>query len=159
MIELKNRILKHSIIGLLCGSFAYLVFATILSLRLNTGKFYFVLPALANNFGSEMFSVLLQIGAFLWLGIFCGIAYEISNNVEYLFKKQAIGYFLALSIGLLPVAFLGHWCEHIFIGIFSYLLLMMGISLILFIISWLRLKSDVTKIKKAIELKRRNYNE
>lgn len=154
---MKNRILKHSVMGLLCGSFAYLVFSIFLSLRLNTGKFYFVLPALANNYGSELVSVLLQIGAFLWLGIFCGIAYDISNNVEYLFKKQAVGYFLTLSIGLLPISFLAHWYKHMFIGMFSYLLLMTVISLILFIISWLKLRSDVSKIKKTIKRRRTYY--
>lgn len=156
---MKNNILKHSILGLLCGSFAYLAFTILLSLRLNTGEFHFVLPALINNFENELLSALLQIGSFLWLGIFCGIAYNISNNVNYSFVKQAIGYFFALNIGLLPFSVLGKWYTHIFIGIFSYLLLLLGLSFVLSIISWLCLKKDVAKIKNAIKLKRRNFYE
>ena len=46
---MKGKILKYSMEGLLCGSFVYLVFSILLSLRLNTGDFYLVLPALAER--------------------------------------------------------------------------------------------------------------
>ena len=45
-----------------------------------------------------------------------------------------------------------HWFEHLFIGFFSYLIILTGISAVLFIIGWIKLKRDVLQIKKAIAL-------
>lgn len=154
MKTLKRRILKYVILGLLSGSFVYLAFSIFLSLRLNTGKFHFVLPALVNNYDTEMTATIMQIAIFLWLGISCGIAFSITENVDWNISKQITGYISTLTIGVLPIGIAGDWHKHIFIGLFSYLLLLMFISLLLYIISWVKLKNDVLKIKHTIEQKK-----
>ena len=151
---MKGKILKYSMEGLLCGSFVYLVFSILLSLRLNTGDFYLVLPALAEDYKSELFATMIQIFVFCWFGGFCGIAYFFSECVEWSFQKQVIGYIFSLTTGMVPLAFVGHWFEHLAIGLFSYLLILLAITFILFVISWFKLKSDVNKIKKEIGIRK-----
>lgn len=60
----------------------------IVSLRMNTGDFYFALPALTNNYSNEMFAAIAQIATFSWFGLACGIAYLFSENVELEPVKQ-----------------------------------------------------------------------
>lgn len=82
------------------------------------------------------------------------IAFSITENVDWNISKQIIGYISTLTIGVLPIGITGDWHKHIFIGLFSYLLLLMFISLLLYIISWVKLKNDVLKIKHTIEQKK-----
>lgn len=148
---MKKTILKCSVYGILWGSFACLLFSILLSLRLNTGKFYFVLPALAADYGNEMTAGILQILAFLWLGGMCGTAYAIGNSTDLALWRQAVWYLCALTTGLLPILLLGHWHEHPFAGIFSYLIFLAFISALLYLIGWINLRNDVVKIRKAVQ--------
>lgn len=148
---MKKTILKCGVNGMLWGSFACLLFSILLSLRLNTGEFCFVLPALAADCGNEMTAGLLQILAFLWLGGMCGVAYAIGNSTDLALGRQAAGYLCALTAGLLPVLFLGHWHEHVFVSIFSYLIFLASISALLYLIGWINLRNDIVKIRKAIQ--------
>ena len=45
-----GKAIKYGLLGLLCGSLAYLVFSILLSWKLGTGEFYFTIPALVNEF-------------------------------------------------------------------------------------------------------------
>ena len=115
---------------------------------MNTGDFYFTLPALANKYSNEMFATIAQIATFTWLGLACGIAYLFSENVELEPAKQAVGYLVSLTVGILPLA--GQWFKHVFIGIFSYIIIITIVSLLLFMIGLVKLKCDVDEIRQAI---------
>lgn len=90
------------------------------------------------------------IATFTWLGLACGIAYLFSENVEFEPVKQGVGYVLSLTVGMLPLAWTGQWFKHIFIGIFSYIIIVAVVSLFLFMIGLVKLKCDVDEIKQAI---------
>ena len=147
---MKKKALKFGTVGFLLGCFAYLLFSIVISLRMNTGDFYFALPALTNNYNNELFATIAQISTFTWLGLACGIAYLFSENVELEPLKQAVGYLVSLTVGILPLAWVGQWFEHIFIGIFSYIIIVAIVSLLLFVIGLVKLKCDVIEIKQAI---------
>ena len=147
---MKKKALKFGAAGFLLGCFAYLLFSIVVSLRMNTGDFYFTLPALANNYSNELFATIVQIATFTWLGLACGIAYLFSENVELEPVKQGVGYVLSLTVGMLPLAWTGQWFKHIFIGIFSYIIIVAVVSLFLFVIGLVKLKCDVDEIKQAI---------
>lgn len=148
---MKRTILKCGVYGMLWGSFSCLLFSILLSLRLNTGEFHFVLPALAADYGSEMTVGILQILAFLWLGGMCGAAYAIGNSTNLALWRQAVWYLCALTAGILPILLLGHWHEHLFVGMFSYLIFLASISALLYLIGWINLRNDIAKIRKAVQ--------
>ena len=50
----------------------------------------------------------------------------------------------------MPLAWTGLWFKHIFIGIFSYIIIVAVVSILLFIIGLVKLKCDVDEIKQAI---------
>lgn len=145
--------------GFLLGCFAYLLFSIAVSLRMNTGDFYFALPALSNDYSSELFATLAQIATFCWLGIACSVAYQFTQNVDLEPVKQGIGYLVSLTVGIVPLAWTGHWHEHIFIGIFSYIIIIAVISLLIFVIGLIKLKRDVDEIKQAIGIGKEVHNE
>ncbi|MCU7652165.1 DUF3021 domain-containing protein [Acutalibacter sp. LFL-21] len=154
-----SKAIKYGLLGLLCGSLAYLVFSILLSWKLGTGEFYFTIPALVNEYGNELLSASLQISTFLWLGMASGVAFSMIENMDWSPQKQSAGYLLTLTIGLIPTAFVGRWFEHLFIGFFSYLIILTGISVVLFIIGWIKLKRDVIQIKQAIALEKEDIHE
>lgn len=149
---MQHRTIKYGFLGLLSGSFIYLVFTVFLSLKIGTGDVYLVLPALGKEYGNELLSLIVQIGSFLWLGMACGVAFSIIENMVWTMRQQALGYFIALTIGLLPIALIGKWFKHPMIGIFSYILMLTVISMVLFFITWMKLKRDIVQIKKAVRL-------
>ena len=145
-----KKALKFGTVGFLIGCFAYLLFSIVVSLRMDTGDFYFALPALIHNYNNELFAVIAQIATFTWLGLVCGIAYLFCENVEFDPVKQVVGYLISLTVGMLPLAWTGQWFEHVFIGIFSYVFIVAVISLFIFLIGLVKLKCDVNEIKQAL---------
>ncbi len=117
---------------------------------MNTGDFYFALPALANNFSSELFATIIQIVTFSWFGIACGIAYLFIENVELKPVRQGVSYLVSLTVGMLPLAWAGQWYKHLFIGAFSYIIIVAIVSLLLFLVGFVKLKRDVDEIRQAI---------
>ena len=95
-----KKALKFGTVGFLIGCFAYLLFSIVVSLRMDTGDFYFALPALINNYNNELFAVIAQIATFTWLGLACGIAYLFCENVEFDPVKQVVGYLISLTVGM-----------------------------------------------------------
>ena len=156
---MKKKALKFGTVGFLSGCFAYLLFSIAVSLRMNTGDFYFVLPALVKEYGNELLAALLQIAAFTWLGTACGIAYMFSENVEFEPTKQCMGYLASLTVGILPLAWTGQWFKHVFTGIFSYIMIVAIVSLLLFVIGIVKLKCDVDAIRQAIGIGEEVINE
>ena len=128
---MKKKALKFGAVGFLLGCFAYLLCAILVSLRMNTGA-------------------IMQIVTFSWFGTACGIAYLFIENVELKPVSQAIGYLVSLTVGMLPLAWVGQWFKHIFIGIFSYIIIVAAVSLLLFGIGLVKLKCDIDEIKEAI---------
>ena len=57
---------------------------------------------------------------------------------------------VSLTVGMLPLAWTGQWYKNIFIGIFSYIIIVAVVSLLLFVIGLVKLKCDVDEIKQAI---------
>ena len=104
-----SKAIKYGLLGLLCGSLAYLVFSILLSWKLGTGEFYFTIPALVNEYGNELLSGSLQILTFLWLGMASGVAFSMTENMDWSPQKQSAGYLLTLTIGLIPTAFVVLW--------------------------------------------------
>lgn len=145
--------------GFLLGCFAYLLFSMAISLRMDTGDFYFVLPALANDYSNELFAVIIQVGAFSWFGTACGIAYLFSESVDLEPIKQGAGYLVSLTVGMLPLAWIGHWMEHKLIGIFSYIIIVAVVSLLLFVVGLVKLKEDVDDIKQAAGIGKEVHSE
>lgn len=147
---MKKKALGFGTVGFLLGCFAYLLFTIIVSLRMNTGDFYFALPALTNNFSNELLATIMQIVTFSWFGMACGMAYLFIENVDLKQVTQGIGYLVSLTVGMLPLALTGQWYKHLFIGVFSYIIIVTIVSLLLFLIGLVKLKCDIDEIKQAI---------
>ena len=128
-------------------SFYFFIFGNSLFLNHSPSEWFYIT---INNYNNELFAVIAQIATFTWLGLACGIAYLFCENVEFDPVKQVVGYLISLTVGMLPLAWTGQWFEHVFIGIFSYVFIVVVISLFIFLIGLVKLKCDVNEIKQAL---------
>lgn len=130
--DMKKRIIFRSINGFFLGiAYGYLI-TLVISLFHGDGHYYPCIPQLVVTMGSEINAVLLQtllcgiIGAgfsaasFIWLIDKWGLA------------KQTGIYFLAVSLIMMPSAYIACWMEHSIKGVLSYF----GIFALLFAFFW-----------------------
>ncbi len=68
----------------------------------------------------------------------CGIAYLLIESTELEPAKQGIGYLAALTVGMLPLAWVGEWLRHPLVGVFSYLILAAVVSLCFFVAEFVK---------------------
>lgn len=151
---MKRKALKSGTIGFLLGCFTCLLFSVAVSLRMGTGDFYFVLPALAEHYPNELSAALIQMAVFCWFGTACGIAYLFSVYPGFSPAKQGTGYLASLTLGMIPLACAGQWKDHIFVGVFSYIAIVAAVSLVFFLVGMIKLKSDVDEIRQAMGIKK-----
>ena len=146
------KIMKCAIKGILWGFILHTIFSLILSLRINTGEFYTVLPALVKDYKNELCATIIQICAFAWLAFFVEIANYLSKRLILREKWQMLGYIILLTLGQLPMAIIYHWNERIILGIFSYIIISSIITGILYVADWKRLKEDIDEIRTPTEI-------
>ena len=147
---MKMENIRCIIKGMVLGTFIYIVFSILISLRMNTGEFYPVLPAIAKEYKNELIATIIQIGMFCWLSVFAGYANRIARKHELSKGKQILEYVILLSIAQIPMAVIYHWENNFFVGICNYLLISLLISLILYLVELGKLKKDINEIRKAI---------
>ena len=147
---MKMENIRCIIKGMVFGTFIYIVFAILISLRMNTGEFYPVIPAIAKEYKNELIATIIHIGMFCWLSVFAGYANRTARKHELPKGKQILEYVIFLSIAQIPMAAIYHWENNFFVGICNYLLISLLISLILYLVELGKLKKDINEIRKAI---------
>ncbi len=82
--------------------------------------------------GSEIRVVLLQTGLCGLLGAGFGACSVIWQLEHWSLVKQTGIYFLAVSLLMLPIAYLTYWMEHTLLGFLSYF----GLFALIFLLVW-----------------------
>ena len=144
------KIIKCVIKGILWGCLFHAIFSIILSLRINTGEFYAVLPALIEDYKNELCATIVQISSFAWLASFLEIANYLSQILILQQKWQMLVYIILLTLGQLPLAVMYHWNQKIILGIFSYIIISSISTCVLYFADWKRLKDDIDEIRREV---------
>lgn len=129
---MKKRIIFRSINGFFLGiAYGYLI-TLVISLFHGDGHYYPCIPQLVVTMGSEINAVLLQT---LLCGII-GAGFSAASFIWLIDKwgltKQTGIYFLAVSLIMMPSAYIACWMEHSIKGVLSYF----GIFVLLFAFFW-----------------------
>lgn len=144
--ELINRILLGMPLGIALGY----VITVIISVCINDGNFYPVVPEFINVTKNELNAVVLQTILCALMGSIYATASIIWQIDSWSLVKQSGIYFATICIATLPIAYITNWMKHTFIGIFSYILIFILIFCIVWLIQYFVWKNKIKKMNEKI---------
>ena len=116
----------------------------VISLLINDGNYYTVVPELITICKSETNAVIVQtICALIYGAVWAGIS-VIWEMDEWSILKQSVIHFLISSIVTFPIAYITRWMEHSISGVLFYY----GIFATIYVGIWL---SQYLAMRKKIE--------
>lgn len=153
VITMKNKLVLRGLLGFPLGVFIGYAISIGTSLFHGDGLYAPCVPALIQDFGSELNAVIFQAVLSGLLGASFAAASTIWENDKWSIAKQTGIYFLVISLTMLPIAYFTHWMERTFLGFLSYF----GIFVIVFVVVWVIQyaiwKNKLQNINKKINLK------
>lgn len=150
---MKKQIIARGALGILIGiTLGYLI-TFFISLGYGNGAYIPCVPALADQFGSQIGAVALQILMCALLGFVFGAASVIWELDHWSIVKQTGIYFACTALAMLPIAYVTHWMEHSLEGFLIYFAIFLAIFVVMWLIQYLFWKSKVKKINGKIQQK------
>jgi hypothetical protein len=124
-----------------------------ISLGLATGGYHPCVPALAEQFGSELAAVVFQAVLCGVLGAAFAAASIIWELETWSIARQAGIYFLVVSMAMLPIAYFAQWMEHSFAGFLLYFGIFIAIFVVMWVIQYLVWKTKIQHMNASIKEK------
>ncbi|WP_159797055.1 DUF3021 domain-containing protein [Streptococcus halichoeri] len=140
------RFIAGGFIGIAIG---YL-FALAVSIFINDGDFYLVIPAIIERFGTQLNAAIVQTILTALLGGVYSVASLIYENEDSSIVKQTITHFLVTMPAYLFVSFAMGWIGKEFIQILIYTLIYLAIYIVIWIVSYIIWKVKINKLNQSI---------
>lgn len=150
-MNMKKVILIRCLFGGPIGLLICHVITIVISMSINDGSFYAVVPELISICRNEINAVILQtIFAFLYGAICAGISviWEID---EWSIIKQSIIHFSILSIVTFPIAYTMRWMEHSFAGVLSYFIIFISIYIGIWIYKYFTIRKKIRQMNEKVK--------
>ena len=148
---MKKNILKRCLVGAPIGLLIAQVISIWISVIINDGTYYAVVPELITICKSETNAVIMQtICALLYGAMWAGstIIWEID---EWSILKQSSIHFLITSIVTFPVAYITRWMEHTVSGVISYFAIFLLIYVGIWITQYLSMKKKIEQLNAKVK--------
>lgn len=148
---MKKNILKRCLVGAPIGLLIAQVISIWISVIINDGTYYAVVPELITICKSETNAVIMQtICALLYGAMWAGssIIWEID---EWSILKQSSIHFLITSIVTFPVAYITRWMEHTVSGVISYFAIFLMIYVGIWITQYLSMKKKIEQLNAKVK--------
>lgn len=140
----------RGILGIPIGiTIGYLI-TIFISLAVADGYYSPCVPELAEELGSEINAVLLQTLLCALLGAVFGAASVIWEIDAWSLMKQTGIYFLVISLGMFPTAYLARWMEHTVKGFLIYFGIFFGIAVVIWITQYLFWRGKVRRMREKM---------
>lgn len=130
---MKKNILLYCIIGAAGGLALSTIITVAISLCVNDGSYYPVVPELINDCGSELNAVVIQTILSLLYGAGWGGAALIWRRDDWSLLRQTVTHLVVCSLTTFPIAYFMRWMKHTAVGILLYF----GIFLAAYLFIWL----------------------
>lgn len=129
-----KKALMRGILGAPLGVFIGYTITILISLSVSPGgKYYPVVPQLAEQMNSELMAVTLQYILSAVMGFGYAVSSAFFEMEQWGIAKQTILHFIVMSVSTLPIAYLCHWMEHSLGGILFYIAVFLGIYLVIWL--------------------------
>ena len=111
---MKKKVILRSLIGAPIGLSISFIITLIISVIINKGEYYPVVPQLTALCGNELNAVVIQTICSLIYGAAFGgtsVIWEIEN---WSLLKQTVIHCIVISVSMLPIAYCMYWMPHSF---------------------------------------------
>lgn len=147
---MKKKALAWGAVGFPIGMAIGLVITLIISACIGDGRFYFVPPALAADWGSEFRGAVAQtVGCGLYGMISCGSG-VIWQMERWSLLKITVVHFVCLTVPTIALAYLLHWMPHHWLGVVGYLAMFVAIYIGIWCGIYFPLKRKIKKISRKL---------
>ena len=150
---MKKKLIFRCLIGAPLGVALSTLITVLISLTVADGNYYAVVPALAEDCGSELNAVLLQtVCSFLYGAAWAGASLIWETENRSLLWQTAV-HFLVCSAATFPIAYVTQWMKHSPWGVLSYFAVFAGI----YVVIWITQYTAVRRRLKKMNMRMREY--
>lgn len=147
---MKKKILYRGLLGFPLGVFLGYVITIAISVVKGGGFYAPCAPELTIRIGSEIGAVALQAALCGLLGSACAMSSVIFEMERWGITKQTALHFLAISLSMLPIAYVSNWMERTFLGVLSYFAVFAGVYVVIWLVQYTVWRLQVKKINRKI---------
>ena len=142
-----KKIISGAFIGVGIGFTWNLIFSII------NGEYYPGVPSFLEKYDSTLMAVTVQTLIYMLLGIIQAFSTDIMNNQKRSLLSNTIIHFSIIFLPLLVVAYILHWGRDL-LGLLSVGFSILVVYFIIWIVSYLGIKSQIDKINQSISKKK-----
>ena len=142
-----KKIISGAFIGVGIGFTLNLIFSII------NGEYYPGVPSFLEKYDSTLMAVTVQTLIYMLLGIIQAFSTDIMNNQKRSLLSNTIIHFSIIFLPLLVVAYILHWGRDL-LGLLSVGFSILVVYFIIWIVSYLGIKSQIDKINQTISKKK-----
>lgn len=148
---MKKKTVQRALLGFPLGVFIGYAITILISLFVADGYYSPCVPALVDEFGSEISAVVFQAVLCGILGASFAAASVIWEMEHWSIAKQTGIYFLVASITMLPIAYFTHWMEHSLSGFLIYIGIFVAVFVFMWVVQYCIWKNKIKSINNKIK--------
>ena len=138
-----KKIISGAFIGVGIGFTLNLIFSFL------NGEYYPGIPSFLNQYDSMLIAITVQTLIYMSLGIIQSFSTDIMNNQKRSLLSNTIIHFSIIFLPLLIVAYILHWGRDL-LGLLVIGFSILVVYFIIWIVSYLSIKSQIDKINQTI---------
>ncbi len=140
---MKKKVILRCLVGAPIGLSISFIITLIISVIINRGEYYPVVPQLASLCGNELNAVIIQTVCSLIYGAAFGGASVIWETEGWSLLKQTVVHCLVISISSFPIAYCMYWMPHNFWGIAGYAFIIFFIYFFIWFSQYFAMKKKI----------------
>lgn len=152
---MKKKIISRGAVGFPIGIAIGYGITIVISLFWGEGTYFSCVPELVSSMGGELNAVIFQALLCGLLGAGFGAASVIWEAERWSIAARTGVYFLAVSLLMMPIAYLACWMEHSLAGFFRYFGIFTLIFLVIWGIEWMAARRTVRRLNARLTAARR----
>lgn len=141
-----KKIISGAFIGVGIGFTLNLIFSFL------NGEYYPGVPSFLNQYDSMLIAITVQTLIYMSLGIIQAFSTDIMNNQKRSLLSNTIIHFSIIFLPLLIVAYILHWGRDL-LGLLVIGFSILVVYFIIWVVSYLSIKSQIDKINQTISKK------
>lgn len=147
---MKKKLFLRCLIGAPIGLALSTIITIIISLTVNDGTFYPVVPELVSDCGNEINAVILQSVCSLLYGAVWASASLVWEKESWSILRQTVTHLIVCSLATFPIAYLMRWMDHTTAGILTYFSIFFGAYLIIWLSQYSAMKKKIMQINDKV---------
>ena len=148
---MKKKVILRSLIGAPIGLSISFIITLIISVIINKGEYYPVMPKLTALCGNELNAVVIQTVCSLIYGAAFGGASVIWDMENWSLLKQTVIHCLIISVSMLPIAYYMYWMPHNFWGIAGYIAIFFFIYFFIWFSQYFAMKKRIQEFNNKVK--------